>query len=114
MPAVPPPTVTLADGLSREYLLHHRVCPRAFAPGGSRLVRAAAPDALIGGCLGDLLLAYRCPVEVEPAPLAEVEAMIERMCAGADRAIELAGALRSPHTSTRGSSWLRRRRTTGR
>jgi len=37
--------VPLATGVSREYLLHHRVCPRAFDDHGS-LVVAVAPDAL--------------------------------------------------------------------
>ena len=43
MPSAPA-AIHLADGLSREYLIHHRVCPRAFTAEGT-LVVATAPDA---------------------------------------------------------------------
>jgi hypothetical protein len=32
----------LADAITREYLLHHRVCPVGWAPGGAVRVAAAA------------------------------------------------------------------------
>jgi hypothetical protein len=37
--------LTLAPGLTREFLLHHRICPRALADDGT-LTIAVAPDAL--------------------------------------------------------------------
>ena len=83
------PPVALADGISREYLLHHRVCPRAYAEDSAWLVLAAAPGALLDGCLDDFIVAYGCDVEVEPTSQPELEAMIERLCAGADRAMEV-------------------------
>src|SRR5690348_7625019 len=48
----------LAAGVSREYLLHHRVCPRILAADGS-LVVATAPDAILPTALDDLAIAYR-------------------------------------------------------
>jgi len=88
-----PPTrvsLALADGLSREYLLHHRVCPTALSADGARLVVATAPDALLDA-LDDLAVAYRCAeVEREPTPAPDVERLIERLTTQAERAIELA------------------------
>ena len=59
--------LALASGLSRDYLLHHRVCPHRIADDGT-LVVATAPDALT----------------------AEVERLIERLTTTTDRSIELA------------------------
>jgi general secretion pathway protein E len=80
--------VPLAEGISREFLLHHRLCPRAVAPDGA-LVVAAAADALLDA-VDDLAFAYRRAVRVEPAEAAEVEQLIERLATRADRLIELA------------------------
>lgn len=41
--------LTLADGLTREYLLHHKLCPRRLSDDGAELVLAAAPGALLQG-----------------------------------------------------------------
>src|SRR5438874_671642 len=48
-------TVTLAPGLSREYLLHHRLCPKAIDTEGA-LVVAATADALLK--IGPKIAAY--------------------------------------------------------
>jgi len=80
--------VSLADGVSREYLLHHRVCPKSFADDG-RLVVATAPNA-IRDALDDLSIAYRRSIIAEDATADEVERLIERLTTRAERSIELA------------------------
>jgi general secretion pathway protein E len=80
--------VALAEGLTREFLLHHRLCPREVAPDGTLQV-AAAEGALLDA-LDELAFAYARPVRAVPAPAAEVERMIERLATRADRLIELA------------------------
>lgn len=85
---LPDPPLRLAEGLSREYLLHRRLAPRGLAEDGT-LVVAAAPDALTDD-LDDLALVYRTAVRVEEAPWEEVERLIERLTTAADRDVELA------------------------
>jgi len=80
--------VPLAEGLTREFLLHHRLCPREVAPDGTLLV-AAAEGALLDA-LDDLSFAYGRPAQALSAPAAEVERMIERLSTRAERLIELA------------------------
>src|SRR6185312_4602611 len=75
--------VALTGGVSREYLLHHRVCPTAITAEGA-LVVAVAPDALVPEALDDLVLAYRRPILPETTPREEVERLIARLTAGAD------------------------------
>lgn len=89
-----PRTITLGEGLTREYLLHHRVCPREFAADGTLYV-AAAPDTLrddllLQDAVDDLRTIYRCAVEVEEASAEEIERLIERLSTRGDRSIELA------------------------
>ena len=80
-------SVSLAEGLSRDYLLHHRVCPRAIAPDGTLLV-AIAPEAILDA-LDDLSLAYRRPITTATTSQQEVEQLIERLTTRAERSIEL-------------------------
>ena len=80
--------VPLAEGITREFLLHHRLCPLEVAPDGTLRV-AAAEGALLEG-VDDLAYAYRRTIAVEPAPGPDVERMIERLSTRADRLIELA------------------------
>jgi general secretion pathway protein E len=82
--------IVLAAGLTREYLIHHRVCPRAYADNDTTLLVAAAPDALLESCLDDLECAYLARIQIDEQPWADVEAMIERLCSSVERAIELA------------------------
>lgn len=79
--------VTLADGLSREFLLHHRCCPARRAPDGS-IVVAMAPDG-VTDALDDIAIAYRCAVAAEPASTDDVDRLIERLVTRSDRLIEL-------------------------
>ncbi|HTD61421.1 MAG TPA: ATPase, T2SS/T4P/T4SS family, partial [Gemmatimonadaceae bacterium] len=81
--------IVLADGLTRDYLLHHRVCPTGYADGGAVRI-SAAPDALLDDALDDLRLVYGAEVVVEPASLGDVERAIERLTTRAGRDIELA------------------------
>ena len=86
MPA--PTSLSLADGLSREYLLHHRVCPLRLEEDG-RVIVAAAPDALLEDALDDISVAYRRSAVAEEHPSEEIERLIERLAAAADRVVEL-------------------------
>ena len=83
----------LADGVTRDYLLHHRLCPKERR--GDTLVVAVAadavPDAVEDG-LDDLAFAYAAPVVAESATGDEVERLIERLSNGEERRIELARA----------------------
>src|SRR5437867_3881577 len=92
--AVASSAITLAAGVSRDYLLYHRLCPRARRDDGTVVV-AVAPDALPDGvedALDDLAFAYRSTVTSEVAPADEVERLIERLTTHAERTIELARA----------------------
>lgn len=87
MAASQPINSLLASGLSREFLLHHRLCPRARAQDGSLIV-AVADDAILDA-LEDLALLYGAPIVTEAASHEEVEHLIERIATHAERAIEL-------------------------
>ncbi len=77
----------LAPELSREFLLHHRLCPKELR-GNDTVVVAAAPDALIDA-FSEIAFAYRRQVEPVTLPLREVERLIERLTTQADRSLEL-------------------------
>jgi len=87
MPTTP---LRMAEGLSRAFLLHHRVCPKAFDADGTLIV-AAAEDAIVDA-VDEIGLAYGCATVVETVPVDVVERMIERLAAHSDRSIELARA----------------------
>jgi general secretion pathway protein E len=80
--------LTLAAGLSREYLLHHKVCPRRVADDGTLIV-AVAPDAILDA-LDDIASVYHQPVKAEETAVADVERLIERITTTSERTIELA------------------------
>ncbi|HVX41696.1 MAG TPA: GspE/PulE family protein [Gemmatimonadaceae bacterium] len=84
------PELTLVAGLTREYLLHHRVCPKTFSDDGA-LVLAATDDALLAG-VDDVAFAYRRPCAVETVDRPELERLIERLTTRSERTIELARA----------------------
>jgi general secretion pathway protein E len=86
LPTSPPP-LTLAAGLSREFLLHHRLSPKQLGADGT-LAAALAPDAR-QDALDDIAFAYRCGVVAEATSADEVERLIERLTTRAERAIEL-------------------------
>src|SRR6185437_2402178 len=76
-----PDILPLADGVSKAYLLHHRVCPIAINDEGALIV-ATAPDALLPEALDDLGIAYRRPVVADGKPKHEVERLIARLTSG--------------------------------
>lgn len=80
----------LADGLTRAFLLHHRVCPMAINTIG-QLVVAATPNAL-PGALSDLAFLYDRPAVTEIVAPDELERLVERLTTRAERRIELARA----------------------
>ena len=81
--------LTLRHGVTRDFLLHHRVCPRAIDDGA--LVVAATRDALLEGA-DDLAAAYHHPPRIETVERDELERFIERLTTHAERTIELARA----------------------
>ena len=91
-----PAVLPLGDGLTREYLVHHRVCPRHRRDDGA-IVLAAAPEAiaddlLLQDAVADIGWVYRADVVTEPATWDEVERLIERLTTRAEREIELSRA----------------------
>ncbi|MGH7647948.1 MAG: GspE/PulE family protein [Gemmatimonadaceae bacterium] len=80
--------VALAGGVSREYLLHHRVCPTGIADDGVLIV-AVSPDALVPEALDDLGLAYRRPIIQHAAPRDEVERLIAHLTSGGDASLSV-------------------------
>ncbi|MGH7617977.1 MAG: GspE/PulE family protein, partial [Gemmatimonadaceae bacterium] len=87
-------SLTLAPSLTRDYLVHHRVCPRALTDDGNVLV-AVRDDSLLGA-LSEVSFAYNRPVVTERVPREELERLIERLTTRAERTIELARADASP------------------
>jgi general secretion pathway protein E len=81
-------SLTLASGLTRDYLLHHRLCPKEIDGDGS-LVVAATADALRGGS-ADIAYVYRRPVIYETVERPELERLVERLTTRAERSVELA------------------------
>jgi general secretion pathway protein E len=86
--------IELAEGLTREYLLHHRLCPVGRSSSGDLRI-AAAPDAFIDDAIPDLERVYQCSVVPTVVSDTEVVRLIERLVVGTDHeatAIELARA----------------------
>ena len=80
-------TLTLAPGLSREFLLHHGICPRTIEPDGTVVV-AISPDGA-ADAVDDVAYAYRAHARAEAASRADVELLIERLVRGSESTIEL-------------------------
>jgi len=81
--------LALAEGLTRDFLLHHRVCPKALDSGGALVVAAA--DALPGAA-DEIASLYQKTLVVEPVSREELERLVERLTTRAERTIELARA----------------------
>lgn len=79
-PQTPRNPLTLAERVSREFLVHHRLCPLAWGPSGELRVATGA-DALHGG-LDDLSIAYRRPVVAEPVSADVLDALIAHLTGG--------------------------------
>lgn len=72
--------VELAPGVSREFLLYHRLCPVGLASDGVLQV-AVEPASVIDG-LGDLSIAYEAEVESIDRSADDVQLLIERLATG--------------------------------
>lgn len=86
-------TLSLPPGVSREYLLHHRLCPKEWSD--DALVVATAPSALERGlveALDELECVYRTGIIGQMVTDDEVDRLIERLTTGDERRIELARA----------------------
>jgi type II secretory ATPase GspE/PulE/Tfp pilus assembly ATPase PilB-like protein len=73
----------LHEALSREFLLHHRVCPKEIAPDGS-LVVAVGPRPL-EEALQDLRGLYGREVSTSEVSQSELEQLIERLATASER-----------------------------
>jgi len=84
-----PPALTLAEGLSREFLLHHGLCPKERREDGT-IVVAVGPD-VVRDALDDVAFVYRAPVIAAEVKTEELERLIERLTTHNDQAISLRG-----------------------
>ena len=82
--------MTLADSISRDYLVYHRVCPKSYSADGTIII-AVSPTAHLDA-IEDISFAYQCRVTTELAPDDEIERLIERLTNRTERTIELARA----------------------
>lgn len=92
-----PRPVVLAQGLTRDFLLHHRICPVEWTDDGA-LVVATAPNAILIG-LDELAYIYASSTSTRETPEAEVARHIERLTTHAEHSIELARATGSDDDS---------------
>ncbi|MCG8469654.1 MAG: GspE/PulE family protein [Gemmatimonadetes bacterium] len=72
----------LVPGLSRAYLLHHRVCPLGFSESGA--LRVAVTEGTSEEALDDLGIAYLRVVETEAEDEATLGVLIERLVSGGE------------------------------
>lgn len=86
MSDAPPSELLLAPGVSREFLLHHQLCPLRFTEAGE-LVVAVTHDAPEGG-LDEIAFAYRCAVVPEITTGDRIERLVERLATRSDRVNE--------------------------
>jgi general secretion pathway protein E len=95
-----PGALELAEGLTREFLLYHHLCPKTRRADGA-IVVAVAPDA-IPDALTDIAQVYGAEVVSEDATPDEVDRLIERLTTRAEREVEL---LARPERATGASEW---------
>src|SRR5689334_13999855 len=84
------PSLTLAPGLTREYMLHHKVCPKDITADGVLIIATTVGGIRDGA--DDIAFAYERPVEFEIVEREELERLIERLTTRSERSIELASA----------------------
>jgi len=80
--------LALAREVTRDYLVHHRLCPKMVREDGTLIV-AGTSDALLGG-IDDIAYAYGAPATYEAVERSELEQLIERLTTRAERDLELA------------------------
>lgn len=81
-------SLTLAAGLTRDYLLHHRLCPKRVDDDGA-IVIAVTDNSRLSGA-DDIAFAYRRAPVLETVAREELERLIERLTTRSERTIELA------------------------
>lgn len=77
--------LSLAPELTREFLVHHRVCPLRFEADGTLVVGLD-----VAGCLeavAEVGLAYHCVARSEAAEWGDLDRQIERLCSNAEHAL---------------------------
>jgi general secretion pathway protein E len=79
--------VLLADRVSVDFLIHHRICPVDILPNGT-LEIAVAPDSLLGG-LDDLSIAYDRPVATRLVTAEQIELLIAGLNSADEVPVEL-------------------------
>jgi general secretion pathway protein E len=79
--------IELAEGLSRDFLLHHRCCPVELSADGTVLVAVTADAAL--EALDDVSVAYQRAVASNEVTAEELERLIERLTTRAEHGIQL-------------------------
>jgi general secretion pathway protein E len=82
------PSIELPESLSRDFLLHHRLCPIDTRPDGTVVVAVGKTPLL--GALSDVSFVFRAPVATEQLEDDELDRVIERLTTRAERNIELA------------------------
>jgi len=86
-PPAPAPSAPLPDRVSREFLLHHRLCPTGWLPDGAVAV-AVTEESLLGG-LDDLSIAYDRPVVSHVVPAQDLDVLIARLTSAGEVGVEL-------------------------
>jgi type II secretory ATPase GspE/PulE/Tfp pilus assembly ATPase PilB-like protein len=79
--------VPIPDRVSREFLVHHQICPAGLLPDG-RLAVAVTADSLLEG-LDDLSVVYDRPVVPEITSAQDLDMRIARLAAEEDTGLEL-------------------------
>lgn len=83
-----PPSLPLPDRVTRDFLVHHHLCPAEVLPDGDLAV-AVSERSLVEG-LDDLSIAYGRRVVPRECTEEEVEVLIERLTAGGGGDVEVA------------------------
>jgi general secretion pathway protein E len=81
-------SLPLPAELSRDFLAHHALCPKAVADDGSLIVAATEGSLLYGA--DDIAFAYGRRFTIETTDRSQLEALIERVATRSDRSVELA------------------------
>ncbi len=80
--------IPLAERVSRDFLVHHRICPIGLQPDGALAV-AVTQESLLDG-VDDLSVAYERPVVTRHLPGDELDVLIAKLTSGEEDAVELA------------------------
>jgi general secretion pathway protein E len=82
--------IPLPERVSRDFLLHHRICPQGLRSDG--LVAIAVAEGSRLEALDDLAIAFDCAVVPVPVPDHELDLLLARLASTDDETIELGRA----------------------